>query len=257
MSDGARLDASRRSNVGRLAGVALVTALLGVEAEAKAQAAPPGQEPPPPPPGFQPMQQPPPGYGQPPPGYGQPGYGPPPGYAPPPGYGPPPGYAPPPGYTAPPGYAPPKQDPGPRVLPHEEGEPVPPGYHLDTRIRKGLVIGGAVTFGVMYLITAFTGALLDSADELAGNTNMFVPLYVPAVGPFIAIGTTGATAGGAFMLALDGVVQCGGLAMGIAGIAAPQSIIVRNDADVSKPSFKVTPMAVGQGGMGLGIVGRM
>jgi hypothetical protein len=195
-----------------------------------------------PPPGFTPQPPPPadPGYdpSQPPPG----AYPPPPG-AYPPGYPPPPGY----GYNP---YAPPPASVAPWTLDYEDGDPIPPGYHVDTRIRKGLVIGGAVTLGTTWLITCLTGAILTTAfgDE-------FAPLFAPVAGPFITIGTAQASGGGLALLAVDGVIQTGGLAMLIVGIAVPKTVLIRNDA--SAPSFQVTPMMVGKGTMGLGIVGQM
>jgi hypothetical protein len=51
---------------------------------------------------------------------------------------------------------------------------------------------------------------------------------VPVVGPFIAIGTLGATSGGGVVLAIDGLAQSGGLAMIIVG-AIGKTVLVRND----------------------------
>src|SRR5688572_15787699 len=140
---------------------ALALAGLCASGTASAQAAAPPAQPPPASEAQPPPPPPPPGYGQPPPGYGQPppGYGqPPPGY-PPPGYGPPPGY--PPGYYPPPGYGPPAEYPpvGPKRMNYEEGQPIPPGYRVETRARRGLIIAGAVTFGVTYLLSAFAASI--------------------------------------------------------------------------------------------------
>jgi hypothetical protein len=184
-----------------------------------------------------------PGYGQPPPGYGQP----PPGYAPP-GYGqPPPGayYAPAPGYAAAPM--------GPRVIDYEEGDAIPPGYRPGTRIRKGLVIGGAVMLGASYLLSimvAGIGQLITNVD--APGTKDYGPVLIPVVGPFIGIGTTHASTGGAFGLAFLGVAQTAGLGMLIGGIAAPQPVLVRNE--VGGVKFTVAPQ-IGASSAGMGIVG--
>jgi hypothetical protein len=144
---------------------------------------------------------------------------------------------------------------GPRVLDWEEGDPVRPGYHPETRIRKGMVVGGAVTFGVTYLVTALAGAI---ASDVASTTNSsssgFLPLFVPAVGPFIAIGTMQANLTGGFFLALDGLAQSAGIALFIYGIASPRSVLVRND--IGKPFVMPTPMMVGGTSPGLGLVGK-
>lgn len=183
----------------------------------------------------------------------QPGY--PPGYAP--GYGP--------GYTAPiyqetqPSYVPQSVAmSGPRVIRDwNEGEPIPPGYHESTRIRKGLVIGGAVTFGVMYLFTAFGATIADGA---CAGTCSVGSLFVPVVGPFIYMGTKGNTALDNFWLGFDGVVQAGGLAMFIIGLAAPSTVLVRNDlgttATPKAPKLALTPVPlISPTAQGLGLLG--
>jgi hypothetical protein len=159
---------------------------------------------------------------------------------------PPPGYYPPPGYGVPPGAM-----LGPKTLEYEEGDPVPPGYHPETRVRKGLIIGGAVTFGVLYLLSAATAA---AADDF---TDDLTPLYIPAVGPFITIGTANAEGAGTFLLIVDGIAQSGGLLMAILGIAIQQDLLVRNDVEATGPKVRVSPMMVGKGTMGFGLVGSM
>ena len=204
---------------------------------ATAAPAPPGQ----PPPGQPPPGQPPPGYGQPPPpGYGQPpppGYGqpPPPGYGPPPGYPPPYGYGPPPGYPSPYGYGPPSPDAyGPKTREYKEGEPIPPGYHLETRGATKILVAGIAIFGGLYIASALVGGTFvseggDEADELG-------PLLIPLVGPFVTMGTSGVDPGeqsgqAPFILLLfDGLGQTAGLVMTIYGLAAPDTKrLVRND----------------------------
>ena len=221
--------------------------------------------PPPPPPGYEPAAPqvaplPPPGYA-PPPGYPQ-GYPqgyPPPGYAPPPGYpqGYPQGY-PPPGYgQPPPGYGPNSYGYGPpgstlpATLAYEEGDPIPPGYRVDSRIRKGLVIGGAVTFGVPWFFSAMIASI---GDSLSRSSDLW-PLYIPALGPFIAMGTLETEGPGTFWLAVDGLAQSGGIAMLIAGIVAQEKRLVRStEHDVS---VTVMPLRFGPHGAGLGLVGTM
>jgi hypothetical protein len=183
-------------------------------------------------------QQPPPGYGQPPPGYGQP----------PAGYGQPPAgayYAPAPGY--------PGMPMGPKVLDYEEGDAIPAGYRTGTRIRKGLVIGGSVMLGVSYLITIMAAGIGQAVNDVGTQgTKDFGPLLIPVAGPFIGIATTHASSGGAFGLAFLGTVQTAGLAMLIGGIAAPKTVLLRNEAGPVK--FTVLPQ-IGASSTGLGVVG--
>lgn len=197
-------------------------------APAPAAPAPPGALPPPPPGGYY---------------YGQPPYG-----APPPPYGQPPYGQPPPGYYGPPSSA----IPGPKVMDYEEGQPVPDGYHVATKARRGLIIGGAVTFGSVYLLTTLTAAAIESDDHsLVSSGDSYTPLYIPVAGPFIAISTVNAEGGGVFILLLDGIAQAAGVAMLIGGIASPATKLVRNDV-----SWQVHPI-VGGGTVGLGISGSL
>jgi hypothetical protein len=224
------------------ASAAILCSASAAFAQAPAQPAPAQ-----PPPGFEqqpPAAQPPPPAAQPVPVYGQP---------------PPPGYYPPPGY----GYGvPPTPMLGPKKMDYEEGDPIPPGYHTETSIRKGLVIGGGVTFGAVYIFSALFASVLDAGENAIGDNNddSFVPLYIPVVGPFITIGSAQSDGGGTFILVVDGVAQVGGIAMFIAGLAAQRTELVRND--VGKVDFHLTPMMVGKdyrgnSTMGLGIVGTM
>ena len=164
--------------------------------------------------------------GPPPPAPGQ--YPPQPGYPPPPGYGPPPD---PYNYGVPPGtpYYGDLDD-------WEEGDPIPPGYRPDTRIRKGLVIGGAATMGGLWLISVVVGALAvsieeaDDAVQSPGEINTvtpedWYPMFAPVVGPFITIATVDAAGGGLAFLLIDGIGQAGGLAMLIAGLAAQETYL--------------------------------
>lgn len=175
---------------------------------------------------------PPPGYGQPPPGYGQP----PPGYYPPPGYGP--------------QYYP-QKDTRPRVIEYDEGQPIPQGYHLRTKVRGGLIGGGAGMLGGLWLISVITGAIMSTAYEATGNDgDMYVPMFAPVLGPFITMGTAARDLSGVSnaFLALDGIVQTGGLAMIILGVALPKQELVRDTAGV--PALTIAPK-VGAGSFGL------
>jgi hypothetical protein len=137
---------------------------------------------------------------------------------------------------------------------------IPPGYTKDSKIRKGLVIGGAVTFGATWLLSVAVGAIaveVEETDEsLGGDSDGVSPadagmLMIPVAGPFISIATYDAGTGAGTLLAIDGLAQAGGLAMLIIGLAAQKDVLVRT-GDVE---MTVTPV-VGQGRTGLGLVGR-
>jgi hypothetical protein len=176
----------------------------------------------------------------------QPAY--PPGYAP--GYGPPVGG---PVYTAPiyqetqPSYVPQSVAmSGPRMIKDwNEGDPIPPGYHPSTRLKKGWIIAGATTFGVTYLLTAFGASIADAAQD-----NSATALFIPVAGPFIQMGQcSGSCAVGDFWLGFDGVVQAAGLAMFIYGLASPSTVLVRNDLGSNEtkpkaPKLALTPVPI-------------
>ena len=173
---------------------------------------------------------------------------PPAGYAAPhAGYAPPAaGYAPPPGDSYPPAYVPLARVPvGPATLPYESGYPIPAGYHPERRTRTGLVIAGAVTFSVAYALPAI------AATYSKGKT-----LAIPIAGPFIDVGRTGFSfdPGAAIVLVVDGLAQAAGVAMLIAGVVGKREL-VRDE--VAGATVRVTPMGMGYGGMGIGIVGEM
>jgi hypothetical protein len=190
----------------------------------------------------------------------------PPVYAPAPAE-PPPGWSP--GY--PPGAATPYRSmPGPMELRYIEGRQVPPGYHPETRIRKGLVISGSILLGVPYFLSLSVAASSkNSADRW---------LYAPLVGPFADLVarkdtcTTAATSFGTntscsnedtsarFFLMADGLMQVAGSTLLILGLSLPQHVLVRDDAPYvgasdSRVAWSVAPRAFGRSGYGLGLVG--
>jgi hypothetical protein len=122
----------------------------------------------------------------------------------------------------------------PETLPYEQGEAIPPGYEPDTRMRKGFIVGGSVTFGVMWLGSIFAAAgigeqqVFDDVGQVVDNSNGARALFVPIVGPFIAIGTlVDPGPAGVVTLAIDGVCQTGGVAMLLAGIFAAEPVLVK------------------------------
>ena len=176
----------------------------------------------------------------------------------PPVQGPPPGYQ-----QQPPGYPPPgmpyyqgypQQPLGPKVMDYEEGQPIPPGYRVESRMRKGMVIGGISAFGGFYLLSIVTGVLGNATQAAFGSDKeQFAPLYIPLAGPWITIGTTHANATGTFALAVLGAGQAVGAAFFIAGLASPVDKLVRND--VSKRKVQVLPL-IANGSYGVGAIGR-
>jgi hypothetical protein len=122
---------------------------------------------------------------------------------------------------------------------------------VDTRIRKGLVIAGSVTFGSAWLLSAAVAAAFQ--DEHREEAEDFMPLFIPLAGPFITMGTADPVALATFTLVLDGLAQAGGLGMLIAGLASQQKVWVRNPVG----RVTVAPMVGADGKLGLGVIGEM
>lgn len=166
-----------------------------------------------------------------------------------------------PGYTAPlaqttqPSYVPQSIAlSGPReIRDYSEGEPVPPGYRPVERTRTGLIVGGAVTFGCLYFISALVAA--GNADANSGSSNPAAALWVPGIGPFIQMTKTDSSTANVF-LAIDGVAQSAGLAMFIVGLTVPRTVLVRNDLLGKSPKLQLQAVPlVARDMSGAGVVG--
>jgi len=108
----------------------------------------------------------------------------------------------------------------PTELSWEEGEPIPPGYRLEGRIHKGLLISGLSIFGGPYLFSVVGAS--SGEEELT-------PLYIPLAGPFVTIATARSEGAGTFWLAIDGIVQTTGVTLAIIGLAANVEYLQRDD----------------------------
>ncbi len=141
---------------------------------------------------------------------------------------------------------------GPRIIrDYEDGDQIPPGYHAESRIRTGLVVGGAVTFGVLYLLSVLVGAAISDTNKAFNNNKDNGDfLFVPVAGPFLQMTKTDSSSGNV-TLAIDGIAQAAGATMFIVGVTSPKTILVRNDL----AEVHVMPMKMGTSGGGLGLVG--
>ncbi len=125
----------------------------------------------------------------------------------------------------------------PATLPYDEGQTIPPGYELKKRPIRSMVIAGSITFGVTYLVSILTAATVLASDSDEGKK--LAPMFAPAVGPFIAIGTAKADGAGTLWLVLDGVTQTAGAVMLIYGLAAEEKFLERTPTKTSA-LFKLT-----------------
>jgi hypothetical protein len=209
------------------------------------QQAPPLAAPPPPPPGA--------AY----PAYPAASY-PPAAYAPAAYPPPPPGYA----------YAYPVAPRPPENVPYEGG-PVPSGYHVEDRARRGPTIAGMVIWGSAYVL----GLTVASADNFPNSTGWLV---VPVVGPWVTLASRHNTTSCTFdtlgesvcdsvttdddnttrtFLILDGLTQATGAALFIYGLASPKKVLVHDFVGGIK-DLQFTPAQVGRDGVGGFVFGR-
>ena len=139
-----------------------------------------------------------------------------------------------------------------------EGQPIPPGYYLDEGPIKGLVISGAIVFGIPYVLGLSIASGADFDNQSAW-------LAVPVLGPWITLGAREHdctvdpddstcdvdNAGMRTLYVLDGLIQATGAALFIAGMASSRKRLVRQDV----AQITVTPAKIGSG-YGLGAFGR-
>lgn len=129
--------------------------------------------------------------------------------------------------------------------------PVPMGYTPIQRTRKHLIVGGAVTFGVVYGLSAFVAALGEDDARRNGGSNTVGSMWVPVAGPFLQMAQTD-SATGRFFLASVGAAQLAGALMLYYGLTTKERVLVRNDL---VGSLTITPIA-GNGASGMALAGR-
>ena len=99
-------------------------------------------------------------------------------------------------------------------------------------------------------MVAGIGQLVSNVSE--SGSKDFGPLLIPVAGPFIGMGTTHPSSGGIFGLAFLGVMQTAGLGMLIGGIAAPKTVLLRNEVGAVKftvlPQFGASTAGIGAAG---------
>ena len=133
---------------------------------------------------------------------------------------------------------------------YDSSRPIPLGYTPVERARKHLIVGGAVTFGVTYGLSAFAAAVGEDSSRNTGK-NELAALWVPVAGPFLQMADTDSATGKFFLFGL-GATQAAGAIMLYYGVTTTQRVLVRNDL---VGSLTVTPMA-GNGASGMMLSGQ-
>lgn len=146
----------------------------------------------------------------------------------------------------------PQQPPAVVVAPTESRPVVYEG-----RRRDGLIGGGIALFAVPYLTTVIAAAVTSdvcNADSSLGCREAKWPIYIPVIGPFVQMGYISGNGSNTAkaLLAIDGTLQAGGIAMLIAGIALRAS--GKNDG-LQARRIQFLPAALGSGS-GLVAMGR-
>lgn len=92
--------------------------------------------------------------------------------------------------------------------------------------NRELVWTGASLFALSYLASAISATTGYSTDD--GLTSDRAVMWVPAVGPFVMMGTE-TSASSEVLLALDGLAQIGGLTMFVYGLASSKPMHTTSD----------------------------
>jgi hypothetical protein len=142
--------------------------------------------------------------------------------------------------------------PAPAETPAAATAPARPPPHVETEPRKGLIIGGAVTWAVGY-----TYSLIGASASDGDSARHW--LYVPVAGPFLFLANRQRCPGNQpdgcvddfltpVVFAMFGVVQTVGAALAAGGFLFPRERAV---------SWVVTPSVVGQSGLGVAAAGTL
>ncbi|MEO8841345.1 MAG: hypothetical protein ABI591_31905 [Kofleriaceae bacterium] len=131
----------------------------------------------------------------------------------------------------------------------DDNRGAPLGYTPVERTRKGLLIGGGVSLGVSYGISALTAAIGQDVGD--NGRNEVAAMWIPVAGPFIQMGETDSATARVFLAGL-GAAQVAGAVMLYYGLTTTKKVYVRNDL---VGSMTITPMA-GNGSSGFALAGR-
>jgi hypothetical protein len=108
------------------------------------------------------------------------------------------------------------------------GHHLEPGYHVETKAHRPLMLAGGITFASTYGLSALVGATgLATGDK---DAEELWPMLLPVAGPFITLGTsdigTKDNEGFIAMMIFDSLAQGTGLGLLIAGATMTREVQV-------------------------------
>jgi hypothetical protein len=131
----------------------------------------------------------------------------------------------------------------------DSGRRAPLGYTPVERPRHHMMVGGLVTFGVSYSISAMVAAIGQDSCSY-GCQNAESAMWIPVAGPFIEMGQTDSATARVFLAGL-GVAQVTGAVLMYYGLTTTKKVYVRNDL---VGNLMITPTA-GNGASGFALSG--
>lgn len=118
----------------------------------------------------------------------------------------------------------------PAELDYDPAVGTPPGYRRIVRERRGLMAAGGGTALGLWVVSALAGLTLGGAN---GDVGAGAVLALPVVGPFLGLMTLNPSAGGATLLAADGLVQAAAWALFIGAGKSPRKVLRHEALDLA------------------------
>jgi hypothetical protein len=114
-------------------------------------------------------------------------------------------------------------------LPYEEGNPIPPGYYVDSQVRRGPLVAGITMAGSTYVINLLVGLVATAVDDERGSL-----VLIPGLGTWVYVGDEcgggSSEDAGCSFLVLHSLVHTAGVVLIIVGLAARKKRLVRSYA---------------------------
>ena len=166
-----------------------------------------------------------------------------------------------PGKAAPPAGAYPASAPPPQGYYYPPPSPMPPPAYvlpgpqpMVHTVRKGLVVGGSITFGVSWGLAVVVSAAIADAQDCSDCGKVSKVLWIPVAGPVIADAVDNSSASQEhFFLGAWALTQAAGIAMFIVGIVGHD--VPAYEAKAEPVRLHLVP-TVGRNRTGLALAGN-